>query len=138
MKYKLTDTSKVFQGVTVYQIQALRDFDLVKAGDLGGWVSDDERLSHKGNCWIDNNAIVYERAMVTTNAWATEFSIVRGDALLTGDACLFGNVILEGHARVGSDVQLGGKIRVGGTMSLSGSLRFNSTAELKSYFEKRR
>ena len=37
-KFQLTTETKVFDGVTLYRIQALRDFSNVKKGDLGGWV----------------------------------------------------------------------------------------------------
>ncbi|MBB4077294.1 hypothetical protein GGR08_001625, partial [Bartonella fuyuanensis] len=31
--------------------QALKDFDDIKAGDLGGFIEKEVNLSHDGNCW---------------------------------------------------------------------------------------
>ena len=35
MKYKLTKNTKKVNGITLYQIQALKDFGDIKKGDLG-------------------------------------------------------------------------------------------------------
>jgi hypothetical protein len=55
MKYKLTDKTKNCLGKTLYQIQALKDFGVVKKGDVGGWVESEENLSHEFKCWIFEN-----------------------------------------------------------------------------------
>ena len=57
-KYELTDETKQFGSSTLYRIRALRDFGDVKAGDLGGFVENETNLSHRGDCWIANNALV--------------------------------------------------------------------------------
>ncbi|WP_375610885.1 MULTISPECIES: hypothetical protein [unclassified Bartonella] len=38
-KYKLTDETIKIDGITLYRIRALKDFDDVKEGDLGGSLS---------------------------------------------------------------------------------------------------
>lgn len=38
-KYKLTKETMCFDGVTLYRIQALKDFGNVEAGELGGLVN---------------------------------------------------------------------------------------------------
>lgn len=38
MKYILTNNTKIVEGVTLYQIQALKDFYDIRGGDLGGWI----------------------------------------------------------------------------------------------------
>ena len=58
-KYELTE-SKIYCGITLYRIKALRDLWNVKAGDLGGWVESELNLSHEGNCWIYNDAITFK------------------------------------------------------------------------------
>ena len=47
-KYELlTDQTKEFHNGTVYRIQALKDInDCIKKGDIGGWVSSENNLSH--------------------------------------------------------------------------------------------
>ncbi|EJF84436.1 hypothetical protein MCY_01448, partial [Bartonella rattimassiliensis 15908] len=67
-KYELTNESRVVNGVTLHRIKALRDFDDVKAGQLGGFIENESDLSHDGNCWVYDNAIVFCNAVVSENA----------------------------------------------------------------------
>lgn len=73
-KYKLTDETIIFNGITLHRIEALMDFGNVKAGDKGGWIENEENLSHKGDAWVSDNAWVSDYARVSGNAW------VSGDA----------------------------------------------------------
>ena len=52
MKYKLTNKTIKVRGATLHQIQALKDFADVKAGDLGGWIEREENLSQESDCWV--------------------------------------------------------------------------------------
>lgn len=51
-KFKLTNNSIDISeaNVTVYQIEALRDFGNVKKGDRGGFIQSEDNLSQEGNC----------------------------------------------------------------------------------------
>lgn len=44
--------------IRFFRIRALRDFSNVKAGDVGGFVTSEKNLSHKGDCWVSGNARV--------------------------------------------------------------------------------
>lgn len=59
-KYKLTDeTIQITRNgkeVILHRIEALQDFNGVKAGDLGGYVESEANLRHNGDCWIFGNA----------------------------------------------------------------------------------
>lgn len=44
-KYELTNETKIFNGVELHRIKALKDFGDVKKGDLGGWLEKEENLS---------------------------------------------------------------------------------------------
>lgn len=57
-KYELTNNNLKYGYNVVYRIIALRDFGNVKAGDLGGYVEGEHNLSHDGNCWIYDDAII--------------------------------------------------------------------------------
>lgn len=61
----------------IYRIKALRDIPerRVRRGDLGGYVTDKETLSHQGACWIADNAIVHG-ASVTGNATVSDEAFV--------------------------------------------------------------
>ena len=67
-KYELTDETMEWEGHTLHRIKALRDFNYVKAGDLGGWVESEDNLSQYEKCWLYGNAIVYGDAIVYDNA----------------------------------------------------------------------
>ena len=76
MKYELTENTKQINGITLYQIKALKDFVDVKKGDLGGWIKKQSNLSQGGNCWVSDNA------------W------VSGDARVYGYARVYGNAMI--------------------------------------------
>ena len=82
-KYEFTGETKALDNeVALHRIRALRDFGDVKAGDLGGWIERESNLSHKGNCWVFDDAWVFGNAEVYGNAW------VHGDALVYSYASL--------------------------------------------------
>lgn len=64
--------------VKARRIQALIDIPEhnVKAGDIGGFVSSRKNLSHEGNCWIADDAIVYKYAIVKDNALVSGYANV--------------------------------------------------------------
>lgn len=49
-KYKLTDETIKYNCVTLYRIEALRNFGSIKAGDKGGFVQSYHNLSQEGDC----------------------------------------------------------------------------------------
>jgi hypothetical protein len=49
-KYKLTENTIKSKGVTLYQIEALKNFGDVKKGDLGGYIQFEDNLEHGCNC----------------------------------------------------------------------------------------
>ena len=79
-KFELTTDSIKRNGVTLYRIKSLIDFEDVKAGYLGGYVEKEENLSQSGNAWVAGNALVY------------------GNAEVSGDACVSGNAEVYGNA----------------------------------------
>ena len=66
-KYELTQNSITLNNKTLYQIKALKDFGLIKKGNLGGYIESEKNLSHDGNCWISGNARVYGDAKIYEN-----------------------------------------------------------------------
>ena len=67
-KYEFTGEEKVIDNHTLHRIRAVRDFGVVKAGDLGGRIEKEENLSHTDNDWAYCNARVYGNALVYRNA----------------------------------------------------------------------
>ena len=93
-KYELTNETKEWYGRTLHRIKALKDFNDVKAGDLGGWIEKENNLSHDGNCWIYNNARIYDNAYVYGNARVYDDACVYDNAYVHGNACVYGNVLV--------------------------------------------
>ena len=67
-KYKLTDETINVCGKKLCRIEALKDFIDVEKGDKGGFIEDEHNLSHDGNSWVFDNAIVCGNARVYGNA----------------------------------------------------------------------
>jgi carbonic anhydrase/acetyltransferase-like protein (isoleucine patch superfamily) len=87
----------VAAGPRLYRIVACRSFKTVHgievlAGERGGFVESDDYLSHEGNCWIADDARVYNGALVTGNAF------VCGNAKVGGNTVVYGNAIVKDNA----------------------------------------
>lgn len=73
-KYELTDEILEVGGHVLHRIKALRNFGNIKQGEIGGWIENEDNLSHCGDCWVYGDAKVYGNAKVL------------GDAIVLGDA----------------------------------------------------
>ena len=102
MKYVLTDTTKVVEGRTLYQIKACKSFAGIAEGTLGGWIENERNLSQEGDAWIYDNAWVFGGARVYGNAW------VFGSARVYGSARIYGSARVYGHAWVFGSTQVSG------------------------------
>lgn len=100
MKYKLTNKTKNVAGITVYQIQALKDFGNVKVGDVGGWVENEFNLSQEGNCWISDNAVAIRNSRIQHNAQVYENACITTNAIISRNAKVHGNSQVSGRAQV--------------------------------------
>ena len=67
-KFEFTGETKTislfFRTATLHRIRAVAEFDLVKIGDLGGWIEKEENLSHEGKAWVWGDAKVWGDAEV--------------------------------------------------------------------------
>ena len=84
-KYKLTDETTDVLGITLHRVKALKDFDDVKKGELGGYVESERNLSQAGNARVYGNTRVYDNACVYGNAWVYDNAKVCGDAMICSD-----------------------------------------------------
>ena len=84
----------------LFRVKALRDFGNVKVGDIGGYVKGERNLSHQGNCWIYDDAKVFENAEVFGDAKVSERAKVSGDAIVYGHAEVYGDAQVFGDARL--------------------------------------
>ena len=98
----------------LYRVKALRDFNDVKKGDIGGYVESEKNLSQLGDCWIYDNAIVSDNAQVCNNAIVCGNARIRGNAIVRDNARVlvnarvFGNAIIRDNAVVRGDARIRG------------------------------
>ncbi|MBR3319345.1 hypothetical protein IKG06_02465 [Candidatus Saccharibacteria bacterium] len=120
-KYVFTGkTRPSASGGLLHQIRAVHDIPsiLVKAGDLGGWIENEDNLSHSGDCWVFPNAEVYEDARVYEDASIYE-GAVSGQARVHGNAKLYKNVAVYEYADISGDTKLIGPIHIYGEAKLN-------------------
>jgi hypothetical protein len=108
-KYKLTEELTTENGKTLYRIKALRSFNDVKKGDLGGFVESEHNLDHDGNCWIYNNASVSDKSVVYDNACVRDNARVFGKVHIFENAQISGIALLSGQIKVSGDAHITGQ-----------------------------
>lgn len=99
-KYRLTDETIRFNGVKLYRIEALKHFGYVNKGDKGGFVQSEENLSQFGNCWIYQDAKVFNNGYLCRDAVCMDNSMIYEDAMVIGDPVISGTSIVRGNAVV--------------------------------------
>lgn len=99
-KYMLTDNTITVNGRTFYRIVALKNFGLVKAGMLGGYIESENNLSHEGEAWV------YENAYVGGNVRVYDDAKVDGNVLVLGNAKIHGNASIYGNAHVNDNTSV--------------------------------
>lgn len=126
-KYKLTDETIKLNGVTLYRIEALKDFGEIKKGDKGGFIESENNLAHEGNAWVSNNAHVYgdacvfDNAQVYGNAFVSGYAQVYGNSRVYGNAWLYDNARVCGYAWVADNARVYGDANVCDDSSVFGS-----------------
>ena len=121
-KYKLTNETMTLAGGTVlHRIRALRDIPRfgVKAGELGGFVEEENNLSQDGDAWVSGKARVSGNANVSDDAWVFGNAEVSGNAWVYGDAEVYDNANVYGNALVFGDANVYGNAWVFGDANVS-------------------
>lgn len=160
-KYKLVRAGRMGihrteEEAKFYQLQALRDIPKygVKAGDLGGYVTDKYSLSHEGSCWIADNAQVvgnvsiFDDAYVGGNAVVWVYSLfleirpsspiyLKGNIRIKDDAFIescydrskrnFISSIFQGDAKIYGNAKLMNVYRIHGAPKIYGEAVLNGT-----------
>lgn len=99
-KYKLTDETITYGLTTLYRIEALRSFGNVKKGDKGGFIKSEDNLSHEGNSWVYNYAVVTSKAKVLDNAEIHDYAVIGGCAEISNNATIRGRAFITGSAKI--------------------------------------
>lgn len=110
-KYMLLEDDTIeVRGHILHRIKALIDVDLVRPGDLGGYVEKEYNLSHFGNCWIHDNAMAFDNARIYDNAKLYERAMAYDNAKIHDNICVCDNVMvcgdteLHGHGHIYSNI----------------------------------
>lgn len=112
-KYKILRERGIIlrTGITVYRIEALKSFDNVKKGDIGGYVESYNNLSQEGYCWIYDDSIVFQSAIVKENSYIHDNSIIKGKSEILNSLVKGSSIIEDSTIRNESIISLKSKIR---------------------------
>lgn len=122
-KYELlhSDSINAPDGTILYRLVAIREFNNVRKGALGGYIEKESNLSHEGDSWVYQNGIVYGNASVSDNAFISDSGILSGNAKLQDNAHIRGNAevtdnaIVRGRAYVMQHAKVAGNAIIRGT-----------------------
>ena len=114
-KYELTNITHPFNN-KLRRIKALINIPRygVKVGDLGGYIESEKNLSHDGDCWVFDSALVSGEARIFGSALVFGEAWVSGEARVYGEARVSGKALVSGEARVFGEAQVFGEARVSG------------------------
>lgn len=105
-KYDFTGDTREFQGVTLRRIRRCSD------GLIGGWLESDVNLSHKGPCFV------YDEAAVFKEGWVSGAASVKGSARVSEGACIGGVATIAGTMQIVGRVFINSG-EIGGTGRIS-------------------
>ena len=128
-KYRLgTDLldTKEHLGVKLNRIYAIKDFGGVLKGEMGGYIESEDNLSHEGNCWVYDDAIIMNKAKVFSDASVRGDAKVSGNAKVCGDACVSNRANIEDWATIAGKTKIKGNARVIGSCHISLDIELDS------------
>lgn len=129
-KYILTDETQEVKGHILHRIQAVRSFRDVEEGDLGGWIEKEKNLSHEGNCWVGEEACIFEDARVEDNAQVRGNSIVNDHAQVYGEATVRNKATVVGYAKVYDQALVTGSTSISDYANIYGNARIFKYAHI--------
>ena len=92
----------------LYRVKALKNFGDVKKGDIGGYVENPNNLSHKGYCWVYDDAKIYNEARIYGNAQVSNCAVIDGNAQIYGNAQVSNCAVIDGNAQIYGDSEVWG------------------------------
>lgn len=141
-KYEFTGETKKSCGKILHRIRAVRNFNGVKKGQLGGYVESEDNLSHDGNAWVGGKAIIYGNAHIGGNADIGGYAEVGDNARVVGNARVndhakvfqnaqvFSNAVISGNSWVYGSAWVGGNTQAHGAW-IFGNSRISSNKDLE-------
>lgn len=132
-KYKLTKETTKVDEITLYRIEALKSFGDIKEGAKGGFIEKEYNLDHEGECWVYNNACVYQYAKVSGNAKVTGYSQIYNDARIYGNAVTYAYAKVYNDAKVYDFAQIYEFAEVFGNASIYEEASISGYAKVREY-----
>ena len=129
-KYKLTNETIIVDGIILHRIKAIRDFDDVNAGDLGGYIEKEDNLSHEGNCWVYNDAKVYNNAKIKHNAKIYDNAKIKHNAKIYDNARIYDNALIFGYSIIYDNVLITDYAKIYDYAQLSHYVHISENAEI--------
>ena len=129
-KYEFTGETKEINGRTLHRIVAVRSFGHVKKGIQGGWIEKERNLSHEGNCWVYNEAMVSQYAKVSDNAKVRDGAVVYGMAQVYGYSQVHGMAQIYSNAEVYGNAEVCYSAEVYGNAKVYDNAKVCATAEV--------
>lgn len=127
-KYKITDDYIIHKGYKLFRIEALKNFNDVKIGDIGGYIASEENLEQHGKGWVYDEAKVYENAVVLDNAVVRGNAEVYGNATILDASHILGNSKIYGHAKIYPGVWINGEAEILGNVKVATGADINRNA----------
>lgn len=96
---------KIEKGKILHRIKALKKFNDVKKGDLGGWIESEANLSQEGDCWIYDQAAAFENAEIRDSAVVKGVSLINNNAVVKDnaiviDSIVYNNAVVKDNATI--------------------------------------
>lgn len=124
----------MYNGVELHRIRALKDISgVVAAGELGGWLENEENLAHDRVCWVYDDAKVFGNAKVFGCANVHGNAVVHGDATVYGHADVYGGAEVYDDAKVCGYAIVCGRAKVYGFTVVYGNAEVYDCAEVYGY-----
>lgn len=111
-KFKLTKNKIKAYGRELYQIKALKDFNDVKKGDLGGYIEVEANLSHDGDCWVYDFASARDNARLLDNSTMKDCAAISNNVMLLNNATMADYTIASGCLVIANDTKLLGNATI--------------------------
>lgn len=123
-KYKLSDVSiTINRGaeIVLYRIEAIRSFNDVICGDMGGYVESEDNLSQEDDCWIYDDSMVFNKARVSNKAVVHNNVIIYKGAIIKDNVIITDNVVIEGESIISGNSQISDNVEIYGTCNIYGN-----------------
>ena len=117
--------------VQLLRVVATETFNDVKAGALGGLIQDESNLSQEGDCWIYDEDMVYDGAVIEGNAQIRNNAIVRDKSKVDGEAQVLDSAIIEGCSNVTDNAKVYNRAKVTGCSIVKNNAKVYGEAKIK-------